>query len=577
MSKQKTNEEISLRYSIDENPPLMLSAGLGLQIVILIIGGIVLGPMIVLRAADQPDVLVEWAIFAGLLVSGITTIIQARPIWRFGAGFVLFMGTSGAFMAISIDAIKAGGIPLLASLVVASSLIQFLFSFHLAKLRSIVTPTVGGIVILLIAVTVFPIAFNMLNQTPANTEEGSFVGPLIAIVSFGVILAISFFAKGAVRLWGPVIGVLAGCLLAGFYGALDFSKVAQADWIGFPTATWPGLDASFRFEFWMLLIPFVIVTIVGAIETYGDGVAIQKLSHREAQPTDYRAVQGAVNADGLGNLLSGLMGTLPNTTYSTSLSVVDLTGVAARAVGIFGGAILVLIAFSPKFANLLMAIPTPVAGAYIMVLLMLLFLHGLRLIAEEGLDFEKGLVVCVSFWLGSGFQEKMIFHDHMPNWLTGLLDNGMTAGGLTAIILMSLLKLRSKGTQHVELPAETISISTAQRFVDKYARSQGWAESPRRKLELVLEEAMLFLLEGSSKQVKPKDLRIGVQVITQGLQLELLSGNSQDNFDSVSQAINQDQEPSSETAGLRILNSLADTVSHRQFHGTDVLVIAISK
>ena len=74
----------------------------------------------------------------------------------------------------------------------------------------------------------------------------------------------------------------------------------------------------------------------------GDGMAIQELSNRQRIATDYKLVQGAVNADGLGNMVSGLMGTLPNTTYSTSISVVDLTGVAARRVGLYGGACLVL-------------------------------------------------------------------------------------------------------------------------------------------------------------------------------------------------------------------------------------------
>ena len=33
------------------------------------------------------------------------------------------------------------------------------------------------------------------------------------------------------------------------------------------------------------------------------------------------AIQGAMSADGLGNLLSGLAGTLPNTTYATGISI----------------------------------------------------------------------------------------------------------------------------------------------------------------------------------------------------------------------------------------------------------------
>ena len=122
-------------------------------------------------------------------------------------------------------------------------------------------------------------------------------------------------------------------------------------------------------EFWALLPAFVAVTIVGAIETVGDGVAIQRVSRRRPQATDFRVVQGCLNADGLGNLLSGIAGTLPNTTYSSSISITEVTGVAARRVGVVIGVTLMVLAFFPKVAALLIAIPGPVIAAHATVFL----------------------------------------------------------------------------------------------------------------------------------------------------------------------------------------------------------------
>ncbi len=90
-------------------------------------------------------------------------------------------------------------------------------------------------------------------------------------------------------------------------------------------------------EFWALLPAFIVVKLVGAIETIGDGVAIQRISRRRPRDTDFRVVQGALNADGMGNLLSGLSATLPNTTYSTSISLAEVTGIGARRVGLHRG------------------------------------------------------------------------------------------------------------------------------------------------------------------------------------------------------------------------------------------------
>lgn len=565
----------NLRYAVNESPSGLLAAGLGLQVVILIIAGIVLTPTVVMRAADQPDGVTQWAIFAGLVVCGLITMLQARPVGRFGAGYVLFMGTSGAFIAISIEAVEAGGLALLATLVVAASLVQFLFSHHLGRLRNIITPTVGGTVIMLIAVTVFPIAFKLINTKPAGLPEQSLAGPVTALVAFVAILGISLFGRGALRLWGPIVGVVLGSAIAYGFGALDLSQVAEAPWIGLPNAGWPGLDLGFQADFWLLLVPFAIVTVVGAIETYGDGVAIQRLSQREQEPIDFRAVQGAVNADGLGNLLSGLLGTLPNTTYSTSLSVVDLTGVGARSVGLFGGAFLLLIAFCPKVASLLMAVPSPVAGAYIMILLILLFLHGLRMVAEEGLSFENGMVVCVSFWLAIGFQEQRIFHDLLPDWSKGLLDNGMTAGGIIALLLTALLRLRRGKTPRIELPLRVGSIHQVQAFVTEVARGCGWDHDAMLRLELATEEAILFLLDRRGDDAARSRLQVQAKAEQGQVQLELLSGAVRENFESALARVDAEAPPKEEETGLRILARLAERVRHQQFHGTDVLLVDV--
>lgn len=83
-----------------------------------------------------------------------------------------------------------------------------------------------------------------------------------------------------------------------------------------------------------------------------------------------------------------------------------MTGVAARRVGVVIGATFLVVAFFPKLTALLIAIPPPVVGAYITVLIGLLFVQGMKLVIEDGLDHRKAAVVGVSFWLGTGFQNQ---------------------------------------------------------------------------------------------------------------------------------------------------------------------------
>ena len=38
------------------------------------------------------------------------------------------------------------------------------------------------------------------------------------------------------------------------------------------------------------------------------------------------------------------------------------------------------------------------------------------MVTAGGFGYEKGLVVCISFWVGLGFQNGVIFPDHLPAW-----------------------------------------------------------------------------------------------------------------------------------------------------------------
>ena len=119
-----------IRYQPDERPPPLMAAGLGIQAAVLSVGGIVLTPVIIARAAGASSSYVSWAIFGVLLVSGLTTILQAVRLGRLGSGHVLMMGTSGAFISVSVTALVEGGPGLLATLVLVSSLFQFLLVYR---------------------------------------------------------------------------------------------------------------------------------------------------------------------------------------------------------------------------------------------------------------------------------------------------------------------------------------------------------------------------------------------------------------------------------------------------------------
>ena len=110
----------------------------------------------------------NWMVFASLVVVGISTIIQTRRIGPVGAGIVLPMFTAAFAIPFCITAVVDGGPATLTTLVVVSALIQLAVSRWLFILRRIVTPIVGGTVMMILSITLASVVFKLLDDTTAG-------------------------------------------------------------------------------------------------------------------------------------------------------------------------------------------------------------------------------------------------------------------------------------------------------------------------------------------------------------------------------------------------------------------------
>ena len=179
---------------------------------------------------------------------------------------------------------------MLATLVVTLALVQFVFSARLSLFRRILTPTVTGTVLMLTPVTIMPVMFDQLKNVPSGTPP--LAAPLSAAATLVVIVGVTLTAKGRVRLWAPIIGIVAGSFVAGVFGLYDVDRIVQASWIGIPTPEWSALDLRFGPDFWALLPAFVFIALVCTIQTISGAVAIQRVSWAESRAVDFQAVPG---------------------------------------------------------------------------------------------------------------------------------------------------------------------------------------------------------------------------------------------------------------------------------------------
>ena len=576
MSNRHEQRAPYVQYEPDENPPALVSLGNGLQLVVLGITSIIFIPTIIIRVSGGTEAYLSWAVFGAVAVSGVCTALQAVRLSRVGAGYLLFMGPAGAFIGVCVGALNEGGPALLATLVVASSLVPIVISMRLALFRRLLTPAIVGTVNMLIPATVLPVVFSRLADAPADTALSA---PLTAVVTGLVIGGISLKAGATLRLWAPLIGVIAGSVVGGSLGLYDFDRIARAPWLGLPQGRWPGIGLDLGPAFVELLPAFAFVSLIGAIQTITGAVSIQRVSWRRPRAVDYRAVEGAVTADGIGKLLSGITGIVPTQTIGVSVPTVELTGVAARRVGIVAAGVLIVLAFMPKALAMILAIPSPVVVAYLTVVLALTFVRGMTEAVQGGVDHRKALVTGVAFWIGVGCQNDLLFPELLSELGGGLLANGITAGGVTAILMTLFLEVTAPRRSRIEVALDLSVLPKIREFLGAFASRNGWGSEMVDRLDAAGEETLLTLIGQDESLEKHEQRRLLLKAHKErgNAVLEFIAATGEENVqDRIGLLADRPEDVLVEReVSLRLLRHIASSVRHQQFHDTDIVTVHV--
>ncbi len=378
-----------------------------------------------------------------------------------------------------------------------------------------------------------------------------------------------------------MIGVVAGTAVAAFFGLYDLDRIAAASWIGLPDAAMPGFDLDFGPVFWALLPAFLLTAVIDSIRAMTSSIALQRVSWRRQRPVDFRAVEGTVTVDGLGSLLCGLAGTIPNTTFSMAASLIEITGVAARAVAIATGAIFVVLAFLPKALAVVLAIPGPVVGAFLLAIVGLLFMVGVRMVMQDGLDTRKGVIVGVSFWLGVGFQNGAIFPEFVTDFAGGILANGITAGGLAAILMTLIVDLSGSRPVRMEAGFAVSALPAIREFLSRFAARNGWDDAMADRLDAAAEETLLSLLrpeENTEDPERPRRLRLSASKGEGGAVPEFIVAPGEENVQERMAVLTAGagETPVEQEISLRLLRHLASSVRHQQYHDLDIVTVQVN-
>ena len=571
----QVNED--LLYQPDEQPSHPASLLHGFQSVMTRMAAMAATTSIIAVAGGQSHGYLSWIFFSALIISGLGSMLQTFRFWRFGSGYSLSVVTGSAFITICISALLAGGPALLSTLIVVSALIQFVFISRLSWLRRVISPVVAGTVLMLLASTIITVVLGRLSDVPEGAS--SVAAPVLAATTLFILMMLRLFASAKLQQWAPVVGIVVGCVIAAPLGAYDWQRVMEASWIGVPSYSWTGFDLSFGAAFWGMLLGFVIVNLATSINSVSDAVVIQQVAWRRPRATDFRVVQGAHHLLALTNLLAAALGTLPNMIGASNSARVMLTGVAARRMGIYGGLILIVVAFSPKLLALVVATPRPVLVAYLLFMLSLLFVQGMRTVVRDGIDGRKAAVIGVSLWIGIGFQNQVILPDLLTGTLGTLLSSGMTTGSVCVIALTLLMELTSKRSRRLNVAMNLSSLPEIDSFLQGFATSAGWNEASMNRLRSAGEETLLSLLsqDGESEQDAKKRLIVAARRADAAIEMEFVATTDGENLeDKLAYSNEQPEIQDGREISFRLLRHYASSVRHHKYHDIDIVTVQVA-
>ena len=583
------------RYEAHESPPLLASLGFGAQFGLIASATLLVTPVVVAKASGRDGEYLVWMVFASLIVAGLSTLLQVRRVGYAGAGSMLPMFTAAFSIPFCIAAVSDGGPATLAALVLVCGIGQLVIAKWLFVLRRIVTPVVGGTVLMILSITLASVVPRLLPETPDSDSLGAH---LAALSTLAVVSALILRGSATIRLWGPVIGIVAGCAVAAGFGLYSAQNVLDAAWIGIP-GQWPGLGlpplaSGFGIPFWTLLPAFLFLSMIISIQANGECIAQQRAARRENRAVDFREVQGALSATGVTNLMAGAAGTVPYMINPGVVSYTQTTGVASRKVGYFIGAILILLAFLPKVSAVLSSIPGPVMAGYLIVLSAYLFVDGARTVIQSEQNRQRITVAGVCFWIGAAFQfELFSLPEVLPVWAT-LLQSGITTGGVAAIVMILYLEFTNPRRMRFQSPLDIDVLPELNEFISKFADRRGWDTSMKERLSAVAEETLLtlspldleaFMAQDDDPEQEGEEAKPSRQLVVLASSdgpvatLEFIggAGDEENMEDRLRQLQQYDSEtPVEQELSLRLLRAYATSVRHQQFHGTDVITVRVA-
>ncbi|MBD5630232.1 nucleobase:cation symporter-2 family protein [Clostridium botulinum] len=429
---KKNETDIQLMYGVNDKPKILMQILLGLQHIFAAFGGIIVVPIVISAALGFDAKISTALISSAILAAGVATFIQSRGIGPIGARVACIMGTDFTFVAPAIAVGGKFGLSGIFGATILGAGIVIILSFFVKPLMKLFPPIVTGTVVSLIGLTLLPVSIDWAAGGVGSANYGSLKNISIALFIMIVTLLLNHYGKGLVSSASILIGMVVGYIICIPLGMVDFSSVSQASWVSLPKIF--GYGITFNLQVLLPFIPAYFVTIIG---TVGCLKAITEVSGIKE---DEKPITAGVLSDGVGSMLAGVFGALPNTSFSQNIGLIPLTKVASRYVTMMAGILLVILGLFPKFAALINIMPQPVFGGVGIVMFGTVAAAGIQTLSSVKLNNRNMLIIATSIGLGLGVTFRPEFIAQLPESLKMIFSSGISTGTIVALLLNVILK-----------------------------------------------------------------------------------------------------------------------------------------
>lgn len=361
---------------VDERPPLHKSVPLGLQHLFAMFGSTVLVPF--LFKVDPATI---------LLMNGIGTLLY---LFLCRGKIPAYLGSSFAFISPVFVVLGTQGYSAALGGFIVVGLVFILFALLVKSVGTrwidvVFPPAAMGAIVAVIGLELVPVAAGMagLIPDPNNPQPNWVLDPKIVTVSLAT-LAITIIGqamfRGFLKIIPILIGMIFGYTLAAWMGLVSFNKVAEADLFAMPTFYTPTWD-------WASIIIILPAALVVIAEHIGHLIVTGNIVGKDL--TKDPGLDRSLLGNGISTVLSGFVGSTPNTTYGENIGVLAISKVYSTWVIGMAAVFAVLLSFFGKLAALINTIPVPVMGGLSLLLFGVIAASGIRMLVESKVDYSK--------------------------------------------------------------------------------------------------------------------------------------------------------------------------------------------